>query len=205
MIVRASLLAHPNIPKPLHGIAPRAIKGQEWWDSIREGVYALYKYRCSACGIHRDAAPYYQWLEAHECYNIDYDTGRVTLREIVGLCHACHNFIHSGRMTALVGKGEMSPTKAIEILERGFVRLKRAGFLPNPVAARLWCLLKKGMDDKQAQVYLAQNGLKWVKPEPWENIPWNEWHLLFEGEKYYSKFENIAAWAAHYGGTDDDE
>ena len=88
------LLTHPNIPKPLHGITPRDILGKAWWDQQRQIAYRERHYHCWACGVHKSQAAYYQWLEGHESYDIDYVHGIVTLREIVALCHACHSFIH---------------------------------------------------------------------------------------------------------------
>ena len=119
MKLRPEILLHPNIPKPLHGVNPRSIMGQEWWDVQRRIAYASTEYHCAACGVHKSEAEYHQWLEAHELYEFDYPKGRLTMIEIVPLCHACHNFIHSGRMTALVDKGEMEESKRKAILKRG--------------------------------------------------------------------------------------
>ncbi len=124
---RPEILLHPNIPKPMHGLAPRTIMGSVWWDAERQKAYKSTGYTCAACGVPKADAEYHQWLEAHELYAIDYVKGRMVYMETVPLCHACHNFIHSGRMQAMVRKGEMKPEKQRHILERGLQILKAAG------------------------------------------------------------------------------
>ncbi|AFY61880.1 hypothetical protein [Synechococcus sp. PCC 6312] len=116
---RKELLLHPNIPKPLHSLAPRTIKGQKWWDETRKKAYAAQDYHCHACGIHQSRARYRQWLEAHEIYDINYQTGEVKLIEMAALCHACHNFIHDGRMQTMTQKGKYDLRKYLTILKRG--------------------------------------------------------------------------------------
>lgn len=48
------VLTHQNIPKPLHGLNPRTIKGQQWWDVA--GKLADEGY-CIACGIAKYDTP----------------------------------------------------------------------------------------------------------------------------------------------------
>lgn len=118
------ILCHPNIPKPLHGVAPRVIMGKEWWDENRQRAYKRAGYCCEACGIPKAEAKYHQWLEAHEYYTYDYQKGTVTFSHLVALCHACHNFIHNGRMQMLVQRGEMSQEKYDDIMEHGISVIK---------------------------------------------------------------------------------
>jgi hypothetical protein len=123
----------PQIPKPMHGVAPRAIMGQAWWDIQRQAAYYSTDYRCAACGVPKRKAKYHSWLEAHELYEMDYPNGRMIFKELVPLCHACHNFIHSGRMNMLVDKGEMDERKMNEILWHGKAIIKVAGLKkPKP-------------------------------------------------------------------------
>src|SRR6185295_5669264 len=62
-ILKPEILCHPHIPKPLHGVAPREIMGDDWWNSERQLVYASTDYHCAACGIHKSQAKKHEWLE----------------------------------------------------------------------------------------------------------------------------------------------
>ena len=161
-------LTHPNIPKPLHGVNPRSVLGKEWWDTHRQEAYAKNNYCCWACGVHKTEAKYHQWLEAHESYDFNYRLGRANLKEIIALCHSCHNFIHSGRLQMLVNKGEYSAEKQDDILRHGYSVLSEANLKP----------FDHGKPGKVAR--------------------WGKWHIVIDGKKYYSKFKNIDEWAEYY-------
>jgi len=98
IILAPEILCHPNVPKPLHTIAPRTIMGNGWWNRIRLEVYKRYDYHCAACGVHKTRAMRFKRLEAHEFYEVDYHTGTVTVKSLEPLCNYCHMFIHSGRL-----------------------------------------------------------------------------------------------------------
>jgi hypothetical protein len=66
------ILFCPNTPKPLHGMSPRSILGDEWWDKERIKAYRKFFNHCQACGVHKSDALYHRWLEAHEVFNFDY-------------------------------------------------------------------------------------------------------------------------------------
>ena len=116
---RPELLLHPNIPKPLHEVNPRNIKGKEWWDTERKKVYASTNQHCAACGVSRHEAKLHKWLEAHEIYDIDYKHGRATLKEIVPLCHYCYSYINSGYLNVRYGEGKISREHYQAILVHG--------------------------------------------------------------------------------------
>lgn len=182
------LLTHPNIPKPLHGLNPRTILGDSWWDTVRRKAYAKYEYRCWACGIHKIDARYFKWLEGHESYTIDYTKGSVKLKEIVALCHSCHNFIHSGRMYNLFISGEFPEIKIKSILLHG-----------------IQVLSKNNLEifDGTAYVYESVFGARLKKVAiaqvPTDVADWNKWHLILNGKKYYSKFKSYSEWSEFYG------
>ncbi|GEM45050.1 hypothetical protein [Deinococcus cellulosilyticus] len=204
MIPRPELLTHPNIPKPLHGLAPREILGREWWDEQRREAYAKHHHHCWACGIHKREARYHRWLEAHESYTIDYTAGSMEMTEIVALCHTCHNFIHTGRMTALWQRGLFDTRKALYILQRGFKIVKGAGLSPFYVGAELYALILEKQRHPLAeeafrraeelkQQFDAQTGIV---------APWEVWHLKLLGETHPTRFRNEQEWAAHYAALD---
>lgn len=81
------LLLHPNIPKPLHGLAPRVIKGEKWFNQTKREAKAKLNQHCWACGVHKYDAKYHHWhalregksqklkvknmvFNAHKSYNI---------------------------------------------------------------------------------------------------------------------------------------
>jgi len=183
--MKPEILTHPNIPKPLHGIAPREIKGQDWWKETRTKAYQSTQYCCSACGVHVSEAKGQQWLEAHEYWKIDYEKGICEVISIEPLCHYCHNFIHSGRLRMITGKSKSyNETKAI--LQHGFKILadnKLKCFPPT-----LDFAYEIGANTYGVEAYEI----------PDCNIEWSDWKLIFEGEEYHSKFKNYDEWKEYY-------
>jgi len=183
--LRPQLLQHPNIPNPLHGMAPRVIKGQEWWDVTRQAAYASTDYHCLACGMHKTENRYHKWLEAHEDYTIDYKNGIMTVKEIIPLCHSCHNFIHSGRLW--VTNRKTYTGKIADILKHGIKILE-----DNNLAAWDYTLML-------ADRYNVEYNCEVINSKEIENIAaWDKWHLILDGQKYYSKFKDMQEWHNYY-------
>lgn len=127
-----SILLHPQIPKPMHGMAPRVVLGQAWWDKERQAAYASTNFHCEACGVPKWEAKYHQWLEGHEIYEIDYKKGTMTYKRACPLCHYCHNYIHSGRLQWLFDTQRINHHKYASILIHGDAVLAAAG-LRKPI------------------------------------------------------------------------
>jgi len=168
--VRPELLQHGQIPRPLAGVAPRIVLGQDWWDIERKKAYEANKYCCWACG--EEAA-----LEAHEAYTIDYMKLTMTFTEVVALCSKCHGFIHIGRSRIKMTEREF---KALVL--RGVRLLKKAKLKAN------WGLRAVLSDAPWAPPlasYIMATPLMRVSP------PWNAWRLVIASDKYPPKFKNI--------------
>jgi hypothetical protein len=183
--LKPEILSHPNIPKPLHGIAPRTIKGQKWWDVTRKKVYESTDFHCIACGVSKKNARRHQWLEAHEYWDVDYEKGITTVSQIVPLCHFCHNFSHSGRLSMIVDK-EKPKKEVIDILEHGFSVLADNKLECFPITLEL------------AESLGAETFGVTAYKHPDTNVPWHGWKLIFEGKEYKSKFKNYEDWQEHY-------
>jgi hypothetical protein len=178
---RPRLLTHPNIPKPLHGLAPRTMMGTAWWDERREEAYKKNNYCCWACGVSKTAAREKKHLEAHEAYDFDYQQGTARLIEIVALCHYCHNFIHCGRLKNLAEKGEVSWRKFQDVMTHGLAVLETADLEPH------WHL-KAVMDPEFVP-----------PPQPNGIAPWSAWRLVIDGREFKSLFRSFEEWKAYYG------
>jgi len=189
---RPELLTHPNLPKPLHGVNPRTVMGQKWWNEKRQEAYAKNNYCCWACGTHKSVSLYRDWLEAHEAYEVDYPNGRMEIKEIVALCHACHNFIHSGRLYNTLN--EDNEGKFLFVLRRGLRILKENAL--QPYWGTLFVLEKyKGATDTDAMARLASRG---IIPNEVSMARWEDWRLIIDGVEYPPKFANLDEWREHY-------
>lgn len=109
----AKILTMPNIPMPLHMLAPRTVLGKTTWDHMRKKCYYEAGYKCQACGKILDRGQ----CHAHELYTVNYETGDSKFERCVCLCEMCHvRGIHSGRALTMIKKGNPLMTKKL-ILE----------------------------------------------------------------------------------------
>lgn len=127
MPLRPELLLLPQVPKPMHGLAPRVVLGRKWWDTTRRAAYQSTNGHCLACGVHKLLSRGPKWLEAHEIYRVDYLTGRMVYLETVPLCNYCHSFIHIGRLESLLERRKITQRKFADVLAHGERILANAG------------------------------------------------------------------------------
>ena len=175
---RPEILLCPNVPKPLHGVAPRVVLGKAWWDAERRKSYESTDFHCAACGVEKYRARWHKWLEGHELYDIDYRHGKMVYAETVPLCHFCHNFIHDGRLKELTRKGEIPKAKSAMILAHGDFVLRRAGLQKLP----LW---------------LREVTMKLLL-ENQQTVAWQDWRLVIGGKEYPPKFKDFNEWRSFH-------
>lgn len=190
MKLQPDLLLHPNVPKPLHGTAPRILKGQIWWNKQRKVAYEANNFCCWACGVHKSKAKYNQWLEAHEIYKIDYSIGKVKFNGICALCPSCHSFIHSGRLLSLYEKGEVPFQKIRNILIHGFEVLREAKLPMNPFAMKVAKEVEQGLFNKYIKFGVHDYGMCLAE--------WDDWYMIVDGKQYKGKFKNYKEWEQYY-------
>lgn len=175
---------------------PRTIYGQRWWDEKRRIAYRKEDYHCWACGVHKSQALSREnILEAHESYNINYETGEVSLHEIIALCHNCHSFIHSYRTWILYQQGVIEYDDIYSYYFIGKDILERHGLKPFYVTEMYWLMLTQGKSQGDALDEVCKMGL-YDLTQPF--APWEKWHLILENKKYYSLFQDEDAWEEHY-------
>lgn len=181
------ILCQPHVPKPLHGLNPRTILGNEWWCKVRKKAQELNKYRCFSCGIHKSKAKLHKWLEGHEIWNIDYHTGRCEVIGIASLCHYCHNFIHTGRLHALIMNGDISIDLGIDILQHGFDLLKDKNI--KVFEYTYYMAIELGVDIYDIKFYKV-----------YDDCEWSDYHMVLANKIYRSKFETYEEWLDFYNG-----
>ena len=173
--IRPEILLHPNIPKPLHGLNPRSINGNKWWDENRREAYAKNNFCCWSCGVNKKDAKIHQWLEGHEMYKYDFKNYTLTFTEVVALCHMCHNYIHSGRLQYLLDSRQISASQYKQIISHGNKIIKSISKKDENIK-----LLLKEYD---ASGYV----------ESWKN-----WKMIVDGVEYSSKFKTFKDWEDFY-------
>lgn len=193
MNIQPKILLHPNLPAPLHGLSPRSIKGQAWWDIQRRAAYAEKDFHCHACGIHKSLAKYAQQLEAHEQYTIDYEKGKMEISGIVALCPLCHSFIHNGRLEALYRDSKIGYERFAETLWRGQEILISNGLKMNPFAA--YVMIRYGVGVARVYALLQTVG---AEDLPDSDVAWEDWRMVLDGVEYAPLWKNEAEHKSFY-------
>jgi hypothetical protein len=173
------ILCQPNILKPLHGLNPRSLLWQKWWDIQRKKAYERNDNHCLWCWVEKSKARLHKWLEWHENYHIDFDTCTYKLESIVPLCHFCHSFIHDWLLEIRHNKWEISTRTYNAIISH-------------------WTKILKDNDLDRWQRMLDLCWWDMSRRYPEKNWTWSSWWLEIDWVKYYTKFKDVYERAKFY-------
>lgn len=194
----APLLCMPNLPKPLHSLAPRTIVGQARWNIMRTKCYMDADYTCQACGKYLGIGK----TQAHELYSINYENQTSKFERCVTLCGQCHELIHSGRTYTLYRKGDSRYNKdyLLKLAKRGMKLVWDYNASHPENQLKMYGTLVEWAKDEELG--------KWLKPmieqydikfyaatDPHEDKKsWGKWRLLYDGKKYEPKYKDAKEW-----------
>ena len=186
-----AILLHPNIPKPLHGVAPRTVMSSSWWYNERQSAYELCFGKCMACGELPRSSKY---LHAHEFYDVDYAKCRMTYIRAIPVCLQCHDYIHSGRLYMMFTSGKYAKNYAMNVLERGFKLLKDVDLDPLGVDKLVYSYIKRGMQN----VITNTDSIQRSDDNETVKCEWGDWRLVVDGIEYEPKFSTAEEWKDYY-------
>ena len=124
------ILTQTVLPKSIHGISPRKIMGDAEWNKIKKEKQKIANHHCMCCGEYVSHKPG-DYLECHEIYNINIEKKECELKDVVCICHKCHEYIHLGRLQMLLKEGKITHEYYLEIFNRGNNLLKSFGLKKN--------------------------------------------------------------------------
>jgi len=196
----AKLLTMPNLPKPLHNLAPRTIFGASAWNKIRKKCYADADYHCEICGkdLHDSTA------HAHELYSINYLKHESVFERVVCLCPLCHVMgIHSGRALTLYKKGVpyMTKQKLLDGAENAFTIINEyncthrsqeplrafSTFLDYAKQPEMHDEMERLIKKYDMQFYR-------ISEKSWDKQNWSDWKLIIDGVPYYTPYPTREDW-----------
>jgi len=173
--LRPEILCSENIPKPLHGVAPRVVLGDKWWNQTRKAAYASTAYHCVACGDHKSQVKgNRKHLEGHELYDIDYPKGLMVYIETVPLCNWCHSYVHDGRLTALMEQGVIPQQKYVAVIQHGDEVLNR------------YNMVRPSRKERDEVIALQLSFGKIAE--------WSKWRLVVNGKQYKPRYKDLKSW-----------
>lgn len=193
------LLTMPNIPLPLHSLAPRKIMGATEWTKARTACYEACDRHCEVCGVECSKGK----MDAHELYSYNYKKREAKFVRLVGLCKTCHSGIHSGRAITCYANHAPLWTKDVMLKQAEHVcSLVHRHNLSHPDDEPLrlyetyldW-LEEPSLRDDLTAIFEQHNIKFWTAQNrsEWEN-DWTGWKLIYNGTEYYGLYESREDW-----------
>ena len=194
-----ALLTMPNLPKPMHTVAPRNIIGPTAWDKMRRLCYYKAGYKSEISGEDGSTPGS---LHGHEGYTIDYANGTSTFVRAFAITPLEHvYFIHSGRMLTLFKRGNplYSKAKVLEGVEHGF-RLIHDWNVAHPdkpklkVYATFLDYLKEPELENEMEELIQKYKIEFWAEDKKRLAPWGDWRMIFNGKEYPTPYKDQHEW-----------
>jgi len=208
----ARILTMPNIPRPLHTVAPRNYMGQVEWDKKRRRCYYDANYTDEIMGTDLDKGK----CQAHELYDFFYTTKTSVFKRVVCLSELTHQRgIHTGRMLSLYKKGSplYSKKRVLEGVENTFrliFEYNRLNSLTSdkkikPYYVWLDYLNEPELKPEVLALIKRYNIEFWIEYSINEEESWGDWKLLYNNKEYRSPFNSEADWREYFGKKNEEE
>lgn len=198
-----AILTMPNVPLPMHSLAPRTIDPQAW-EKMRRQCYADANYTCQATGEELGKGH----LHAHELYDIDWTNCTMTFKRAVALDPRLHTrFIHSGRALTLFERNDKYFPKEslIATLEYGFSLIQQWNAEhPDEEPLRVsdtFLEWEKNPDLHYDVARLIEHyDIKFYTFDKkcFNKTNWPKWKLVYNGKEYSPKFATKKEWERHF-------
>lgn len=197
----APIIAMPNVPAPLHRVAPRTVLGDSTWTHMRKYCYYNADYKSQISGIDLDGSTNDLKCNAHELYSYDYIHGKAYFERAVCISPIEHNFIHSGRMLTMYKKGNplMPKSYLLKIVENGFKIIydwNKAHPKERPlrVYATLADFARVPSLEKEMRELIDKYEIKFYQEDEDYSAKWGEWSLLIGKKEYKTPYATRADW-----------
>lgn len=193
----ARILTMPNVPRPLHSLAPRTILGNSAWNQIRRECYERANDTCEVCGCKPDDM---KARQAHELYHIDYVKGESKFVRTICLCKTCHLLcIHTGRALTLWSKGSplISTKNLLDGAEHAFAIISSYNqkYKAELKVYSTFAEYLKHDELREPMLELIKKyDVKFYSEDPKKIAPWGEWRLILDGEEYPTPYKNEKEW-----------
>ena len=208
----ARVLTMPNIPKPLHTVAPRNYMGQVEWNKKRRRCYYEANYTDEIMGTDLGKGK----CQAHELYDFYFTTKTEVFRRLICLSELTHQRgIHTGRMlTAFKNKVPYySKKRVLEGVENTFRLIFEYNRLHNLVGENkikpyyVWLSYLEEPELKLEVLNLIRkyNIEFWVEYNFNEEESWSDWKLIYGGKEYYSPFNSEKEWREFFEKKNEEE
>ena len=198
----APIITMPNVPAPLHGVAPRTILGNSTWTHMRKKCYFDADYKSQISGIDLDGSTSDLKCNAHELYSYDYIRGKAYFERAVCISPVEHNFIHSGRMLTMYKKKNplMPKSYLLKIVENGFKIIHDWNEAhPDQRPLRAYATLADyatapGISEEICEL-IDKYDIKFYKEDPQYAAKWSEWSIKIGNKEHPTPYKDREEWA----------